>query len=236
MKRTRKLMMAIVAISIVLGCAVGAFASNGSITKELFYRDIKITLNGQKITPTYPDGSVAEPFIIDGVTYLPVRGISSVLGLDVDWDGGTSTVILTQPKTSGPNQSGTYGIGDTWTVDGQWSLTITGVTETKDRNQFSEKNPGAVYIVDYTYTNIGYSRYNDGLYFSVDDTIVDCAGIMGYGYPGNIVNYPKETPIGATCNAQACIGVDNPGDFLLYVSKYDNNGEKQSATFEVNVD
>ena len=32
-----------------------------------------------------------------------------------------------------------YTIGETWTVDGQWSLTVTGVTETAERNEYSEK-------------------------------------------------------------------------------------------------
>lgn len=44
-----------------------------------------------------------------------------------------------------------FAIGETWTVDGQWSLTVLGVTETTDRNEFSEKTPAAVYIVDYVY-------------------------------------------------------------------------------------
>ena len=47
-----------------------------------------------------------------------------------------------------------YTIGETWTVDGQWSLTVTGVTETAERNEYSEKKPVAVYIVDYEYTNL----------------------------------------------------------------------------------
>ena len=32
-----------------------------------------------------------------------------------------------------------YTIGETWTVDGQWSLTIMEVTETTERNEYSEK-------------------------------------------------------------------------------------------------
>lgn len=31
-----------------------------------------------------------------------------------------------------------YKIGETWTVDGEWSLTVNSVKETEDRNQFSE--------------------------------------------------------------------------------------------------
>lgn len=33
-----------------------------------------------------------------------------------------------------------YTIGETWTVDGQWSLTVTGVTETAERNEYATKN------------------------------------------------------------------------------------------------
>ncbi len=127
-----------------------------------------------------------------------------------------------------------YKAGETWSVDGQWTLTVLGATETEERNQFSEKNPASVYIIDYMYTNMGYNDdFMDGLYFSLDDMIVDSAGSMGYSYPGDTVHGPKETPIGASCKAQSCIGVDNSGPFKITVTKYDGNGEKQSATFVV---
>ncbi len=141
-------------------------------------------------------------------------------------------------STSGLSNENAIPIGETWTVDGQWSLTITGVTATEERNEFSDKSPAAVYVVDYTYTNIGYvddSGIMDGLFFSMDDGIVDSAGAMGYSYPGDISNYPTETPIDATCNAQVCIGVDNAGSFQLQVSQYDGTGTEQSATFYVEV-
>ena len=49
------------------------------------------------------NGNYVEPFIIDGTTYLPVRGIASALGLNVGWDGATKTVLLTTPEsTPGP--------------------------------------------------------------------------------------------------------------------------------------
>lgn len=141
----------------------------------------------------------------------------------------------TENPTDEPKEK-EYVIGETWTVDGQWSLTIDSVTVYNDRNQFSDKNPAAVYMVDYTYTNIGYedaSGIMDGLYINIGENIIDSTGFMGYQYPGNIVNYPKETPVGASCKAQACIGVDNAGSFKLNVSHYDGNKDKQSATFNI---
>lgn len=144
-----------------------------------------------------------------------------------------------QEQTPEPKQEKVeFAIGETWTVDGQWTLTVTSVEETQYRNEYSDKAPGAVYMVNYTYSNIGYEDKNgimDGLFISMDDSIVDAGGIMGYSYPGDITNYAQETPVGATCNAQSCIGVDNPGSFKINVIMYDGNGNKQSATFNLSV-
>lgn len=68
---------------------------------------------------------------------------------------------------------------------------------------------------------------------TIDDTIVDSAGKMGYSYPGDISTYPEEVPVGAYIEAQACIGVDNDGSFKLYVTDYDGYGNEHNAVFEV---
>ena len=113
-----------------------------------------------------------------------------------------------------------YGIGEVWTVDGAFSLEILKVTETDERNKYSDENPAAVYIVDYVYKNLSNSDdYSDGMYISIDDQIVDSEGGLGYSYAGDYTYYPKETPAGAVCYAQACIGVDSPGDFKIYVTE-----------------
>lgn len=130
----------------------------------------------------------------------------------------------------------TYKIGETYVVEGQWKITVDSVEATDERNEYSDKKPNAVYVVTYTYENIGYeSDYSDGLYIDLEDGIIDSAGKMGYSYPGDVTLYPQETPIGASCEAQACIGVDNPGSFKINFTDYDGNGEKQSAVFEIMV-
>ena len=138
------------------------------------------------------------------------------------------------PQSAAAVSAADYDMGDTWTVDGQWELTINGVHTTDERNEYSYYNPAAVYIVNYTYTNLGYENdYSDGLYMGIDDTIVDAEGWMGYSYPGSITNYSQMAPVGATCDAEACIGVDHAGTFTLYVTVYDGQGEKQTASFLV---
>ena len=129
-------------------------------------------------------------------------------------------------------RAGLHRLGDTWTVDGQWSLTITGITETKTRNKYSDLDPAAVYIIDYTYTNLGYENdYADGLYLSIDSCVIDNVGFMGYSYPGDDLKYPKQTPEGATCKAQACVGVWHEGSVQLVVNLYDGTKTEQTAVF-----
>lgn len=139
-------------------------------------------------------------------------------------------------KNPSSTDQDSYKIGDSWVVEGQWKVTVDSVEETSDRNEYAEQNPAAVYIVTYTYENIGYEDdFMDGLYISLEDGIVDNAGKMGYSYPGDISLYPQETPVGASCEAQACIGVDNAGNFKINFNTYDGNGEKQSAVFDIEV-
>lgn len=85
------------AIVVTTALTATAFATVGSRTAELFYNNIKIQLNGKDVVPTDGNGNAIEPFIIDGTTYLPVRGVASALGLNVGWDAETSTVLLDNP-------------------------------------------------------------------------------------------------------------------------------------------
>ena len=89
----------IICMVLVLAMAVSTtvFATVGTRTAELLYDNIKIMLNGKEIVPTDANGNAVEPFIIDGTTYLPVRGVASALGMNVGWDDGTKTVALDNP-------------------------------------------------------------------------------------------------------------------------------------------
>lgn len=169
--------------------------------------------NNNKQTATFVlDGE----FLSDTDTYEPGKAI------------GTGTTIL-------PNNP-TYKIGETWIVNGQWELTIDSIEETTDRNEFENVRPNAVYIINYTYKNLGYeNEIMEGLYFSIDDMVVDSTGLMGYTYAGDITYYPQSTPIGASCKAQDCFGVDNAGNLTLIIHKTDGNNIERVATFVLEV-
>ena len=98
----KKAVTLVLAIAIVASLSVAVFASTGTKTAELAYRDIKISLNGKEFTPKDAAGNVVEPFIIDGTTYLPVRAVAEALNLNVECDNATSTVKLTRPEGSKP--------------------------------------------------------------------------------------------------------------------------------------
>ena len=89
---------------LLVGCIGTAAATVGSKTAQLQYNDIHVTLDGTQVNLADANGNPAEPFIIDGTTYLPVRAISGALGLEVSWDAATHTVILTHPGAAQPSQ------------------------------------------------------------------------------------------------------------------------------------
>ena len=85
----------ILIVGVLLGTAGTASATISKRTVEVDYQNITVTLNGEQVNLVDVKGNPVEPFVISGTTYLPVRAVAEALGLDVDWDGATATVILT---------------------------------------------------------------------------------------------------------------------------------------------
>ena len=122
-------------------------------------------------------------------------------------------------------------MGESWYVPGQWKININSVREYFDE----DNNSGTIYVVKYTYNNIGYSD-TDGLFFSLDDNAVDSFGqVSNYYYFYDTELYPQSIPVGAYCVAESGICVNHRGNFKIYYSKYDDNGTLRKAVFEVNV-
>ena len=65
------------------------FASNAQV-REIFF-GVQVSVNGQ--VQTFDEDMT--PFIMDGRTFLPVRGIADALGVNVDFDTGANMVVLT---------------------------------------------------------------------------------------------------------------------------------------------
>lgn len=128
-----------------------------------------------------------------------------------------------------------FKVGETWTVDGLWSVTINSVTATDKRYEEynKNKNPEAVYIVDYTYENLGYEEetYSPaGSYINLsgdssNNQIVDSDGEMGYGYTMYELTWPEVVPVRARMTAQVAIGVNHKGTFAILYEEHISDKE-----------
>ncbi|MCL2620014.1 MAG: stalk domain-containing protein [Defluviitaleaceae bacterium] len=76
------LMCAVLSTTLVL-------ANTGGVWREVFY-DVNVVVNG--VPQNFPADMT--PFITEGRTFLPVRGIAEVLDVPVDWYGPTRTVYI----------------------------------------------------------------------------------------------------------------------------------------------
>ncbi len=88
MKRTRIKRVAVAVICMLAFSASAAMASNVARTITVYYQDIKMYVDGQRVNTS------AEPFIYNGTTYLPVRAAGEALGENVYWDGSTKSVYI----------------------------------------------------------------------------------------------------------------------------------------------
>lgn len=104
LRRLKDIMIGAGITCTLMACVVSVGALTGTKQVQVSYQNIKLVVNGRTVTPTDAEGNVAEPFTIDGTTYLPVRAVGNALGLQVGWDGATQTVTLTgQAANQGPS-------------------------------------------------------------------------------------------------------------------------------------
>ena len=91
----KKRMILVVSLLMVFAFTAGVIANPAveSITANLA-KDIKFVVDGESWAPAETDGSAMYPIIYKDRTYLPVRAIGEALGVKVDWNNDTRTVIL----------------------------------------------------------------------------------------------------------------------------------------------
>lgn len=104
-----------IAIALVLSLVLGTAAMAASGKNVLIFPGVNITVDGQDATPTDK-----EVFLYNDTTYVPLRFLAELFGLNVGWDADTNTVLLgKQPAVYTP---GTYtgtamGFGGPVTVE-----------------------------------------------------------------------------------------------------------------------
>lgn len=87
-----KILAGSLATALLTGGAV--FAGTGSRNIDIYYRNIRLMIDGAEYVPTNANGEVVEPFVSNGTTYLPVRAVANAFGKDVKWDSENSIVYI----------------------------------------------------------------------------------------------------------------------------------------------
>jgi len=123
MKKFRERLQGFVVGIVVMALLVSTFVLANSSMREVFY-GVNVSIDGVQWNP--PADML--PFISEGRTFLPVRGIAEALGVEVDWDAYTQTVLISTdgaPATapSGPVESD-GSVVYSWDVENMANLTV----------------------------------------------------------------------------------------------------------------
>lgn len=99
-KNIKKIIVLSIALIMILGTAA---ITAGQVTKrniEATYGRVKFTYNGKDITKEVESKYGTPGFIAEDRSYVPVRAIADILGVDVNWDQNTSTAHLTSSSAN----------------------------------------------------------------------------------------------------------------------------------------
>lgn len=99
----------IAALSMALCMVLGTAALAAGVEKSITVTPMDMTVNGQAVTPLKSDGTPAEVFSYEGATYVPLRYLSELLGIEVQWDKdhpNTATLV----NVPGIAQATVYGV------------------------------------------------------------------------------------------------------------------------------
>ncbi|WKY47822.1 hypothetical protein Q5O24_00395 [Eubacteriaceae bacterium ES3] len=127
-----------------------------------------------------------------------------------------------------------YELGQTWTVENDFSITFTAANETSYRNEYAEFDPEQVLILTYDYSNLGHEKDTMDLYISyINFYVLDENDEWGEYYSVLDMTYPEEIAIGETCTgAQESFGLYNESqEVWVYVEVYGNDYEYYAAYF-----
>lgn len=70
------------------------FMLSAIFSVNTFASDVSVYVDNEYTTLTDADGNTVYPFIQNGTTYIPVRGISQALDCTVEWDGNNRNVLI----------------------------------------------------------------------------------------------------------------------------------------------
>ena len=109
----------IAALAMACVMVLGTVAAAAGVEKTITVSPMALTVDGQSVTPQKSDGTAAEVFSYEGATYAPVRYLSELLGLQVEWDRN-------DPSTAKLSTASNYTYADTIAWDGAYDVVVVG--------------------------------------------------------------------------------------------------------------
>lgn len=91
----KKTIAALTAFAVLGGMGTGVYAgANLQEIKAYLNPGIKFKVDGQPVQIKNNSGAVVAPISYNNTTYLPVRGVSDLLGVTVNFDAASNTILL----------------------------------------------------------------------------------------------------------------------------------------------
>jgi len=119
-KKKLQTLLLFAAAILAISATAAAQTRNRNITALMNY-ELTIRLDGEALTLRDVSGNEVQPLTFEGTTYLPLRALAEIVGLEVDWDAATQTVLLT-----------TRGQRELWLADHAAALRVgTGTTNNR---------------------------------------------------------------------------------------------------------
>jgi hypothetical protein len=98
--KTLRAFIAGLVVGIMLLSSVAVFADTQTI--EVFFNNIKISIDGKVIELKDATGNPVQPFIYNGTTNAPIRAIAEALGMEVKLNEITNTLELSKKAGEEP--------------------------------------------------------------------------------------------------------------------------------------
>ncbi|MED4353709.1 NPCBM/NEW2 domain-containing protein [Schinkia azotoformans] len=154
--------------ALTVGLTAGlSTVSAGSTYKMLHasFNNIKLNVKGHDLSLRDSNGNKVEPFIVNGVTYLPARGIAEALGEKVEWNAKENRVYIAKPEvvnTKGykeiqeltPYQNYYMKIGGGWGNDGKLAIQGKEILSTSKLLADSSAVGDITYFIDKKYDSL----------------------------------------------------------------------------------